>query len=191
MSKQFAQRVVDRLLEYGVNPEAPAPGSPDDPWRQNTGPLPPMTFGGRPGPAEDEPEAEAPAKKKKALVPPAKGSRFNWKPPQTEALLHELGGHYCFQCKQPTRGTWDTADGKLKCDTCSSELQYPKSASLRGREASAAKACPHCSSGLPPAPASTKPLTQAEDDAEWDAIIADEKRLFGEQALWGNDEQTR
>ena len=97
MSKQFAQHVVDRLLEYGINPDATQPGGPDDPWRQNTGPLPPMTFGGRPGPADDEPEAEAEAlpKKKKPSVPPAGGRthpRFKWKPPQTENLLHKLVG---------------------------------------------------------------------------------------------------
>jgi len=86
MSKS-AKQIVDALLEYGIDPDAPRPGSPEDPWRQSTGPLPPMKFGGRPGPPEDEEETVPlpPPVKKKTPLPPHGGqpasSRFNWKPP--------------------------------------------------------------------------------------------------------------
>lgn len=88
MSRPTAKQIVARLLEYGIDPDAPRPGSPEDPWRQSFGPLPPMQFGGRPGPALDEPE-EDPSIPKKIPVKPStahilrrsKGSRFNWKPP--------------------------------------------------------------------------------------------------------------
>lgn len=44
MSKLTAKQIVASLLEYGIDPNAPRPGSPDDPWRQTTGPLPKMKF---------------------------------------------------------------------------------------------------------------------------------------------------
>lgn len=89
MSRPTAKQIVASLLEYGIDPDAPRPGSPDDPWRQSYGPLPPMEFGGRPGPAEDAPETpqQVPINKKPKQRPfsdkfkHSKGSRFNWKPP--------------------------------------------------------------------------------------------------------------
>lgn len=39
MSSMRAIQLVKKLLEYGLDPDAPRPGSPDDPWRQSTGPI--------------------------------------------------------------------------------------------------------------------------------------------------------
>ena len=177
MSKN-AKQIVNALLEYGIDPDAPRPGSPDDPWRQQTGPLPPMQFGGRPGPA-DEPEAPAePAglapeqeammaqikdrfirERTEGFVHPETGqrvepvsreeaearwlkveprfraqmntprakqrSRFMWKPPTTEALIQELGGFYCFTCKEPTT-VKEGEGGKNVCAKCGAEINYSK-----------------------------------------------------------------
>lgn len=139
MSRPTAKQIVARLLEYGIDPDAPRPGSPEDPWRQSFGPLPPMQFGGRAGPALDEPEEpqDDPNIPKKIPVKPtaanilrrSKGSRFNWKPPTepplaTEALLQELGGYYCFTCKSAT--SVEHKDGKNVCKKCGAEVNYAK-----------------------------------------------------------------
>lgn len=187
MSKN-AKQIVNALLEYGIDPDAPRPGSPDDPWRQQTGPLPPMDFGGaRPGSAADpletegeaaedwrgEPEAlpqeqaamlaqikerfirervegfihpktgqqvppvsreEAEARwlkvepkfREQLGTPQAKQrARFMWKPPTNEALLQELGGYYCFTCKEPT--TVKEGEGRKNvCAKCGAEINYAK-----------------------------------------------------------------
>jgi hypothetical protein len=142
MSRASAKQIVARLLEYGIDPDAPRPGSPEDPWRQSLGPLPPMQFGGRPGPALDEPE-EDPSIPKEIPVKPTAGnilrrskpSRFNWKPPTEkpppagppmESLLQELGGHYCFTCKSATSAKYDEKDKKTVCSKCGAELNYAK-----------------------------------------------------------------
>lgn len=149
MSRPSAKQIVNRLLEYGIDPDAPRPGSPDDPWRQSVGPLPPMEFGGRPGPALDEPEEGGlevdPNIPKRIPVKPTAGnilrrskpSRFNWKPPgeapppppagpppAVESVLQELGGYYCFTCKSPTSA--EGKDGKTVCKKCGAELNYAK-----------------------------------------------------------------
>lgn len=103
MNKLSARQIVTRLLEYGVNYDAPGPGSPDDPWRQSLGPLPKMDFTAvRPGTVpvefpedEDEEEGNVSIEDQRPPPPPAASgelgpeeepppgppSRFNWKPP--------------------------------------------------------------------------------------------------------------
>ena len=106
MNKLSAQQIVGKLLEYGINPEASAPaGSPQDPWRQHTGPLQPFKFRPRPGaalaPEEEEtlpdeettPAVGAPASPgapgaQDPLSPPFSKppvnkymDRFKWRPP--------------------------------------------------------------------------------------------------------------
>ena len=84
-----AAQIVDGLLEWNIDPTAPRPGSPEDPFRQTTGPLPPMTFQQRPGvpepPEEEEDELGAPVKPPlKAKAPPVRPAvhpRFKWRPP--------------------------------------------------------------------------------------------------------------
>jgi len=53
--KLSANQIVNKLLEYGMNPDVPPAGGADDPWRQSTGPLPmpekPDFSGMRPGAA--------------------------------------------------------------------------------------------------------------------------------------------
>lgn len=80
MSKN-AQQIVAALLEYGIDPDAPRPGSSDDPWRKGGHmkvSLKKMDFTGkRPGEtakpeAEDEDEDEGEESEKP--------SRFKWKP---------------------------------------------------------------------------------------------------------------
>lgn len=144
-------------------------GGPKDMWRQGgfkKFSLKGKNFSGkRPGEAakpevEDEDEDEEKPK-------PKTNPRFAWKP-KNESLLHELGGYYCSTCKAPTAGVWDTADGKLKCPKCGTDLHYPKSNSLNSRElAHKPTLCHHCA---PPAP---------EPEPTWDELIADERRLFG------------
>jgi hypothetical protein len=144
MNKKAAQ-IVSNLLEYGVDPDAPRPGGPEDPWRQSSGPLPPFTVKARPG-HEDEVIDEIPAEEDEAPVKPAPKpnkhlGRFNITfPPSMESvpsarsLLHELGGHYCTTCRKPTEGSFDPKSKKVVCKHCGNELVYPKSSSLRSRE---------------------------------------------------------
>jgi len=148
MSKHTADQIVASLLEYGIDPSAPPPGHPDDPWRQSTGPLPPMQFSARPSPddearadmaalaaEEEDPLAPAPPEemppgmmdklKKQFRAGGQHRSRFQWKPPTTEALLHELGGYYCFTCKEPT--TVKEGKGRKNvCAKCGAEINYGK-----------------------------------------------------------------
>lgn len=81
MSKN-TQQIVAALLEYGIDLDAPRPGSSDDPWRKGGHmkvSLKKMDFSGkRPGETakpedEDEDEGEDGEKFEKP-------SRFNWKP---------------------------------------------------------------------------------------------------------------
>ena len=61
----------------------------------------------------------------------------------SESRLNELGGHYCQKCGKPCPGKWN---GKtLCCDYCGGPLQFPKSSSLRSREAR----CPTCKHPTP------------------------------------------
>lgn len=135
MSKT-AQQVVAKLLEYGIDPDAPRPGSPEDPWRQSHVPVDinKLLYALRPGePLPDEDadlgglEGGVPAED--AAIPPAEPlpkhkSRFTWKPPFSEGLLHELGGYYCYGCHAPTSPVVDGATGKLNCDKCGAEINY-------------------------------------------------------------------
>lgn len=126
MSKN-AKQIVNALLEYGIDPDAPRPGSPDDPWRKGGNmkvSLKKMDFTGkRPGETA-KPEAEDEDEDEKA-EPAEKPSRFKWKPPTNEALLQELGGYYCFTCKEPT--TVKEGEGrKSVCSKCGAEINYAK-----------------------------------------------------------------
>ena len=92
-----AKQIVNNLLEYGVDPDMPAPGSPEDPWRQTTGPEGAMEFAPRPGqPAGDDLGGPPPTPQPRdaALdmlldkppgiegpVPIKSNPRFRWKPP--------------------------------------------------------------------------------------------------------------
>lgn len=81
MSRLTAKQIVASLLEYGIDPDAPRPGSPEDPWRKGGHmkvSLKKMDFTGKrhgeqATPEEDEDEDEKPAEKP---------SRFHWKPPE-------------------------------------------------------------------------------------------------------------
>jgi hypothetical protein len=157
MSRLSAKQIVASLLEYGIDPDGPRPGQPDDPWRQSKGPLPPMTFGGRPGPAEEDPAEEVPKKipvKKKTPLPPhggaAHSARFSWKPPTSEsrALIHELGGHYCMQCMKPTAGKYDEASRKLTCEHCGQELVSGNRGGAKPPPPDPRKRCSSCSGFL-------------------------------------------
>jgi len=136
MSKLNARHLVAHLLEYGVDPDGPRPGQPDDPWRQQTGPLPDMRFlkkrpaSGQAPETETDPEAPTPVPIKH------KANRFNWKP-QSESVLQELGGHYCFNCKSPCDCVLDEPTGTWACAKCKGPLRYPKSSSLTSREVQA------------------------------------------------------
>lgn len=136
MSKTATQ-IVAKLLEYGIDPDAPRPGSPEDPWRQSHVPVDinKLLYALRPGePLPDEDAdlsglEDEPAPPPEAATPPAAPlpkhkSRFTWKPPYSESLLHELGGYYCYTCQQPTSPVVDGATGKLNCDKCGAEINY-------------------------------------------------------------------
>jgi len=69
MSKLSANQIVSALLEYGINPAAPAPGSAEDPWRQHIGPLQPLKFAPRPETSLDQPVG--------ALTGPEEDPHFN------------------------------------------------------------------------------------------------------------------
>jgi len=86
--KQNAKQIVAALLEYGIDSDAPRPGSPNDPWRKGgmmKVSLKKMDFTGkRPGEVlkpEPDDEEEKPA----SVTSP---SRFKWKP--TSESLKEL-----------------------------------------------------------------------------------------------------
>ena len=174
MSQLKASQLVSTLLEDLAGDYEERAGGKKDMWRQggfSKFSLKGKNFGGkRPGEKaapkakdEDEDEDEKPE--------PKTNPRFSWKP-KNESLLHELGGYYCATCKEPTTGVWDTVDGKLKCEKCNSDLNDPKSNSLRSREATHQPTyCAHC------APPPSEPALSG--DAAWDEIIADERRLFG------------
>jgi hypothetical protein len=94
-----AKEIVSKLLEYGFSGGADGPerpGGPEDPWRQSTGPLPPMEFAERtpvaeyPGELEQEPppmDAPMQVPVKPGAVPrprppaPRTHPRFTWRPP--------------------------------------------------------------------------------------------------------------
>lgn len=90
MRKSTAHQIVSSLLEYGINPDAPRPGSPEDPWRKSG--FKKLDFkdadftGLRPGevpPAEGEEEPTEPdATDEKPEIP--RHDRFKWKPPESE-----------------------------------------------------------------------------------------------------------
>jgi hypothetical protein len=84
MSKLTAKQIVASLLEYGIDPDAPRPGSADDPWRKGGHmkvSLKKMDFTGkRPGETA-KPEAEDEDEDEKEQPPAPKPSRFHWKPP--------------------------------------------------------------------------------------------------------------
>ena len=79
-----AKQLVNALLEYGLDPNAPNPGSPEDPWRQ--GGHKPIKF--RRGDFEGQRPQNGPVPIQKPDVPPKKkkfgglGNRMDWKPPQ-------------------------------------------------------------------------------------------------------------
>lgn len=92
-----AKQIVNKLLEYGLDPNAPAPGSPDDPWRQ--GGHKPLKFGRgafdgkRPAAGGDVPikhGTPVPPLQNRKQIPPKRdlgglggaGGRMDWKPPQ-------------------------------------------------------------------------------------------------------------
>jgi hypothetical protein len=80
MSKS-AKQIVAALLEYGIDPDAPRPGSADDPWRKGgmmNVSLKKMDFTGkRPGEAA---KPEAADEDEDDKVVPQKPSRWSWKP---------------------------------------------------------------------------------------------------------------
>ena len=85
MSKN-AQQIVAALLEYGFAPDAPRPGSGDDPWRKG-GYMPvslkKMDFTGKRNGDPVKPEANGDDDEDEAEKEPAtKSSRFTWKPPE-------------------------------------------------------------------------------------------------------------
>lgn len=138
MSKFSADQLVATMLEDYAGDAEDRAGGPKDVWRKGgfkRFSLKGKNFGGkRPGDTtppvtdKDDEKEEAPQK------PKTGPDRFKWK--ATESLLHELGGYWCATCKAPATGKWDEADGKLKCEKCGNPLNYPKSSSLRSREAS-------------------------------------------------------
>ena len=93
-----AKQIVNRMLEWGIYPDAPRPGSSEDPWRQSLGAPGGMTFAPRPGetapPEEIDPENEIvpgdlldapPEEDKPTPIPikhkPVVNPRFRWRPP--------------------------------------------------------------------------------------------------------------
>lgn len=116
-----AKYIVAALLEYGVNPDAPQPGGSDDPWRKGgymKVSLKKMDFSGkRPG-EPVKPEADDDDEDEKEAEKP---SRFKWKP-TNETLIQELGGYYCFTCKEPT--TVKKGSSKCVCAKCGAEINY-------------------------------------------------------------------
>lgn len=93
-----AQQIVNKLLEYGVDPASPAPGGPQDPWRQaghkplkfrrgdfeGQRPPPPAEAGGS---VPIKHGVDVPPLQNRHKVPPKRdmgglGGRFSWKPPQ-------------------------------------------------------------------------------------------------------------
>ena len=101
-----ARQIVTSLLEYNFDPTAPQPryGGPDDPMRQALGPLPPMTFGERPGqpPSSDDEIVTLMQKQNEGTITPeeqerldalldqqSQQSRFNWKPPTGESICRK------------------------------------------------------------------------------------------------------
>ncbi len=93
-----AKQLVNKLLEYGLDPNAPAPGSPNDPWRQGGGqPIKfnPGDFEGQRGAQPSGPDGSVPIKhgapvpplNNRKKVPPKRdlgglGGRMSWTPPQ-------------------------------------------------------------------------------------------------------------
>lgn len=138
MSKFSAEQIVTTMLEDFAGGDEDRAGGPKDMWRKGgfkSFSLKGKNFGGkRPGdttkPVKDEDEEEASAPTPAAEKPK---SRFQWK--ATESLLHELGGYWCGVCKSATTGEWDEAKGSHVCAKCRNPLNYPKSSSLRSREA--------------------------------------------------------
>jgi hypothetical protein len=79
MRKFTASEVVDRLLEYGVDPDHPRPGSEDDPWRK--GGLKKMQFKAKDFTGSRGTAAATAAPEEEDEDEPAKKDRFKWKPP--------------------------------------------------------------------------------------------------------------
>jgi len=139
MSKFSANQIVATMLEDYAGDAEDRAGGPKDMWRKGgfkSFSLKGKNFGGkRPGdttkPVKDDDEEEASASAPATEKPK---SRFKWSP-TSESLLHELGGYWCTTCKAPATGVWDEAAGVLNCQACNNPLNYPKSNSLRSREA--------------------------------------------------------
>ena len=135
MSQLTANQIVSTMLEDYAGDYEERAGGPKDMWRQGgfkKFSLKAHKFTGkRPGEAA-KPEAKEDEDEDEEKSEPKPNKRFSWKP--QESLLHELGGHYCFNCKTGAAGKWDEADGKLKCEKCGGDLKYPKSNSLNSRE---------------------------------------------------------
>lgn len=132
MSKNRALQIVAAVLEDYADADPDRPGGPEDVWRK--GGHKKMKFdkdaftGKRASEADnsvaDEDEKDAKPEK------PKKSSRFDWKP-TSEALIQELGGHYCFTCKKPTAA--DHKGQKSVCSHCGSELNYKGKRQSKGK----------------------------------------------------------
>lgn len=120
MSKNRALQIVAAVLEDYADSDPDRPGGPEDVWRK--GGHKKMKFdkdaftGKRAGEADNSAADEDDKPEK-----PKKPSRFDWKP-TSEALIQELGGHYCFTCKKPTAA--DHKGQKAVCSHCGAELNY-------------------------------------------------------------------